>query len=105
MNASPPPPSKTTGELYRRLAMRIVMTAALIAALSGTAYAADDSLDKAVKKTGDGFGNLLNAMGQEIKKSGIGDEGKKDEKKDEAKDEKKPAAKADPNPKESRSNP
>ena len=73
--------------------MRIVMTAALIAALSGAAYAADDSLDKAVKKTGDGFGNLLNAMGQEIKK--IGDEEKKDEKKD----EKKPAAKADPNPK------
>ncbi len=79
--------------------MRIVMTAALIAALSGAAYSADDSLDKAAKKTSDGFGNLLNAMGQEIKK--IGDEEKKGEKKD----EKRPAAKADPNPKESRSNP
>ena len=83
--------------------MRIVTTAALIAALSGAAYAADDSLDQAAKKTSDGFGNLLNAMGQEIKK--IGDEEKKDGKKDEKKDEKKPAAKADPNPKESRSNP
>ena len=75
--------------------MRIVMIAALIAALSGVAYAADDSLDKAAKKTSDGFGNLLKGMGQEIKK--IGDEDKKDEK-----DEKKPAkdsAKADPNPK------
>lgn len=75
--------------------MRIVMIAALIAALSGAAYAADDSLDKAAKKTGDGFGNLLNAMGQEIKKTGIGN----DEKKDEKKDDKKSAAKADPNPK------
>jgi hypothetical protein len=74
--------------------MRIVMTAALIAALSGAAYAADDSLDKAAKKTSDGFGNLLNAMGQEIKKTGIGNDGKKDEKKDE-----KSSAKADPNPK------
>ena len=75
--------------------MRIVIIAALIAALSGAAYAADDSLDKAVKKTGDGFGNLLNAMGQEIKKTGIGDDAKKDEKKD----DKKSAAKPDPNPK------
>lgn len=73
--------------------MRIVMIAALIAALSGVAYAADDSLDKAAKKTSDGFGNLLKGMGQEIKKAGVGDE-KKDEKKDP-----KSAAKADPNPK------
>jgi hypothetical protein len=80
--------------------MRIVMTAVLIAALSGAAYAADDSLDKAAKKTSDGFGNLLNAMGQEIKK--IGDEEKKAEKKDEKKDDKKSAAKADPNPKSDR---
>jgi hypothetical protein len=78
--------------------MRIVMTAALIAALSGAVYAADDSLDKAAKKASDGFGNLLNAMGQEVKKTGIGNEAKKDEKKDE-KDDKKSAAKADPNPK------
>ena len=75
--------------------MRIVMIAALIAALSGVAYAADDSLDKAAKKTGDGFGNLLKGMGQEIKKTGIGE----NEKKDEAKAEKKSGPKADPNPK------
>jgi len=79
--------------------MRIVMTAALIAALGGAAYAADDSLDKTVKKTGDGFGNLLNAMGQEIKKTGIGEDEKKDRKTDEKKDEKASAAKPDPNPK------
>jgi hypothetical protein len=95
MNALLRPSSKTAGELDRRLAMRIVMSAALIAALSGAAYAADDSLDKAAKKTGDGFGNLLNAMGQEIKKTGIGDDAKKDEKKD----DKKSAAKPDLNPK------
>ena len=78
--------------------MRIAMTAILLAALcAGTAFAGDDSLDKAAKKTSDGFGNLLNAMGQEIKKTGIGDE-KKDEKKGEKKDEKN-SAKADPNPK------
>jgi hypothetical protein len=75
--------------------MRIVMTAALIAALSGAAYSAD----QAAKKTGDGFGNLLKGMGLELKKAGIGDEGKKDEKKDEKKDDKSSAAKADPNPK------
>jgi hypothetical protein len=71
--------------------MRIVVIAALIAALGGTAYAADDSLDKAAKKTSDGFGNLLKGMGQEVKKTGIGNEGKKDDKK---------AAKADPKAKE-----
>ena len=74
--------------------MRIVLIAALIAALGGVAYAADDSLDKAAKKTSDGFGNLLKGMGQEIKKSGVLDEPKQDEKKDE-----KSSAKADPNPK------
>jgi hypothetical protein len=74
--------------------MRIVVIAALIAALGGVAYAADDSLDKAAKKTGEGFGNLLKGMGQEIKKTGIGDDGKKDEKK-----ASKNSAKADPNPK------
>ena len=79
-------------------AMRNVIIATLIAALSGVAYAGDDSLDKAAKKTADGFGNLLNAMGQEVKKTGIGDEGKKD-KTDEAKAEKKSGPKADPNPK------
>jgi hypothetical protein len=76
--------------------MRIMMTGVLLAALgSGTAFAGDDSLDKAAKKTSDGFGNLLNAMGQEVKKTGIGDDGKKNEKKN----DKKSAAKADPNPK------
>ena len=75
--------------------MRIVMIATLTAALCGVAYAADDSLDKAAKKAGDGFGNLLNAMGQEVKKTGIGNEAKKDGNKD----DKKSAAKADPNPK------
>ena len=81
-------------------AMRIVMIAALVAALSGVAYAADDSLDKAAKKTSDGFGNLLKGMGQEIKKTGIGNDDKKKEKKE----DKKPAAKADPNPKGDRPN-
>ena len=42
--------------------MRIVMIAALIAALSGAAYAADDDLDKAAKKASDGFGNLLKGI-------------------------------------------
>jgi hypothetical protein len=80
--------------------MRIVMTAALIAALSGAAYSADDSLDKAAKQTSDGFGNLLKGMGQEIRK--IGDDAKKDEKTDQKKDDKSSAAKADPNPKGNR---
>ena len=80
--------------------MRVITIAALIAALGAPAlaHAADDSLDKAAKKTADGFGNLLGAMGQEIKK--MGDEDKKDAKKDEAKaDAKKSGPKADPNPK------
>jgi hypothetical protein len=77
--------------------MRMIVIASLAALLAGTAYAADDSLDKAAKKTGDGFGNLLNAMGQEIKKTGVGDDGKKQEK-EAQKDDKKP--RAAPNPKE-----
>jgi hypothetical protein len=77
--------------------MRIVMIAALIAALSGVAYAADDSLDKAAKKTADGFGNLLKGMGQELQK--IGGEDKKDAKKEEANADKKPGPKANPDPK------
>ena len=77
--------------------MRVTTIAVLIAALGGAglAFAGDDSLDKAAKKTSDGFGNLLKGMGQEIKKSGVLDEPKADEKKD----DKKAAAKADPNPK------
>ena len=77
--------------------MRIAMIAALVAALTGAgiAYAADDSLDKAAKKTVDGFGNLLKGMGQEIKKTGIGDEGKKQES-ETKKDDKKPRAAANP---------
>jgi hypothetical protein len=46
-----------------------------------TAYAADSSADSSAKKTGDGFGNLLKGMGQEVKKTGVGNEGKKDDKK------------------------
>jgi len=77
--------------------MRVITTAVLIATLGAPAlaHAADDSLDKAAKKTGDGFGNLLKGMGQEIKKTGIGDDAKKDEKQD----DQKSGAKADPNPK------
>jgi hypothetical protein len=74
--------------------MRIVMIAALVAALGGVAYAGDDSLDKAAKKTGDGFGNLLKGMGQEIKKTGIGDEKKPE--KDNKKDDKGPRASVNP---------
>jgi len=75
--------------------MRKIVIASLFVALTGAglAHAADDSLDKAAKKTSDGFGNLLKGMGQEIKKAGIGDEKKGGKKKDEN------AAKADPNPK------
>ena len=73
--------------------MRTLILASLLG-LAVTAYAADDSLDKAAKKTSDGMGNLLKGMGQEVKKSGI--LGTKDEKK---KEDKK-AAKADPKAKE-----
>ena len=62
--------------------MRMIIVASLLAFTSaGIAYAADDSLDKAAKKTSDGMGNLLKGMGQEIKKTGIGNEAKKDDKK------------------------
>jgi len=62
--------------------MRTIIIASLLAlTAAGIAYAADDSLDKAVKKTSDGMGNLLKGMGQEIKKTGIGNEAKKDDKK------------------------
>ncbi len=62
--------------------MRAIIIASLLAfTIAGTAYAADDSLDKAAKKTSDGFGNLLKGMGQEVKKTGIGNEAKKDDKK------------------------
>jgi hypothetical protein len=72
--------------------MRKIIIASLLAfGVAGIAHAADDSLDKAAKKTGDGFGNLLKGMGQEIKKTGIGDEAKKEDKK---------ASKADSKPKE-----
>jgi hypothetical protein len=77
--------------------MRMIVIAGLTAALLGTAYAADDSLDKAAKKTGDGFGNLLKGMGQEVKKTGIGDDKAKN--KETKKKDSKKSAKADPNPK------
>lgn len=59
----------------------IIIASLLAFGVAGIAHAADDSLDKAAKKTGDGFGNLLKGMGQEIKKTGIGDEAKKEDKK------------------------
>ena len=72
--------------------MRTMIAASLLVlAVAGTAYAADDSADKSAKKTGDGFGNLLKGMGQEVKKTGVGNEGKKDNKK---------ASKSDAKPKE-----
>lgn len=62
--------------------MRMIVIAALLAfTITGIGYAADDSLDKAAKKTSDGFGNLLKGMGQEVKKTGIGGDAKKDDKK------------------------
>jgi len=61
--------------------MRTIIIASLLALAAGTAHAADDSADKSAKKTGDGFGNLLKGMGQEVKKTGIGSDGKKDDKK------------------------
>jgi hypothetical protein len=60
--------------------MRILVIATLLVFITGTAYAADDSLDKAAKKTENGMGELLKGMGQEVKKAGIGNT-KKDEKK------------------------
>jgi hypothetical protein len=58
-------------------------------------HAADDSRDKAAKKTVDGFGNLLR-HGPGDQKTGIGDEGKKQESKETKKDDKKPSAAANP---------
>ena len=75
--------------------MRAIIIASLLAfTIAGTAYAADDSLDKAAKKTSDGFGNLLKGMGQEIKKSGVIDEPK-----DEKKDDKQASKQGSANPK------
>ena len=56
--------------------MRILIIASLLA-FAGAAYAADDKVDKSAKKTGDGFGNLLKGMGQEVKKAGGGKDDKK----------------------------
>ena len=72
--------------------MRAIIIASLwVFTAAGIAYAADDSVDKSAKKTGDGFGNLLKGMGQEVKKTGVGKDAKKDGKK---------AAKADSKAKE-----
>lgn len=57
-----------------------VIATLLVFTFAATAYAAADSLDKAAKKTENGMGELLKGMGQEIKKTGIGNT-KKDEKK------------------------
>lgn len=59
----------------------IIIASLLVFTVAGIAYAADDSADKSAKKTGDGFGNLLKGMGQEVKKTGVGKEAKKDDKK------------------------
>jgi hypothetical protein len=56
--------------------MRTLIIAILLA-FAGSAYAADDKVDKSAKKTGDGFGNLLKGMGQEVKKTGGGKDDKK----------------------------
>ena len=62
--------------------MRMIIIASLLAfSAAGIAYAADDSLDKAAKKTGENFGELLKGMGQEVMKTGIGNEAKKEDKK------------------------
>jgi hypothetical protein len=62
--------------------MRLIVIASLLAFVAaGTAHAADNSADKSAKKTGEGFGNLLKGMGQEVKKTGIGNEAKKGDKK------------------------
>jgi hypothetical protein len=71
--------------------MRTAIVASLLAfAVAGFAYAADDGLDKAAKKTSEGFGNLLKGIGQEVKKTGIGNEPKKGEKKASKQAERKP---------------
>jgi hypothetical protein len=59
----------------------IIIASLLAFSAAGIAYAADDSLDKAAKKTGENFGELLKGMGQEVKKTGIGNEAKKEDKK------------------------
>ena len=56
--------------------MRILIVASLLA-FAVVAFAADDKVDKSAKKTGDGFGNLLKGMGQEVKKTGVGKDDKK----------------------------
>jgi hypothetical protein len=59
----------------------IIIASLLVFTAAGIAYAADDSADKSAKKTGEGFGNLLKGMGQEVKKTGVGKEAKEDDKK------------------------
>lgn len=62
--------------------MKTIAIAGLLAlAAAGAGHAADDSLDKSAKKTADGFGELLKGMGQEIKKTGVFNDTKKDDKK------------------------
>ena len=68
--------------------MRMI-TATLIAALCGTAYAADDKADSSAKKTSDGFGNLLKGMGQEVKKASGSGNAKKSDKAAKSKEDKK----------------
>jgi hypothetical protein len=60
--------------------MRAIIIASLLS-FAGPAFAADDGSGKAAKQTSDGMGNLLKGMGQEVKKTGIGNDGKKSDKK------------------------
>jgi hypothetical protein len=68
--------------------MRTIILASLLA-FAATAYAADDKVDKSAKKTGDGFGNLLKGMGQEVKKTGGSKDDKKASKSTSGKEDKK----------------
>lgn len=63
--------------------MRTIVIAGLLTfAAGGVGQAAEhNSLDKAAKKTSDGLGELLKGMGQEIKKTGIVGDSKKEDKK------------------------
>jgi hypothetical protein len=62
--------------------VRTIIIASLLAfAAAGIVYAADDSLDKSAKKTGDDVGSVLKGIGQDVEKTGIGNEAKKDDKK------------------------
>lgn len=73
--------------------MKVVCIFAVVCGFGiGSALADNDSsLDDAARKTGQGFGNLLKGMGQELKKVGgslTSSEKKNDKKENKAKDDK-----------------